>query len=96
LWERLAELMESNPVEVADYTIAKRNRNGSRFCFLVSPHTICHLDRIIVAVNKRNHKRTHKFGIEIPKTFTDCVRIDNKNGNTMWQDAVRNMMMAKV
>ncbi len=46
-------------------------------------------------MNKRYHKRTHKFGIEIPKTYKDCVRIDKENGNTLWHDAIR-MEMAKV
>jgi hypothetical protein len=50
---------------------------------------------VITAVNKCYHKRTHKFGIEIPKTYKDCVRIDNENGNPYWQDAIRKEM-AKV
>ena len=40
----------------------------------------------------RYHKRTHKFGIKVPKTFNDCVRIDKENGNTLWQDALRKEM----
>ena len=43
-------------------------------------------------MNKRYHKRTHKFGIEVPKTYDDCVRIDTANGNTLWQDAVHQEM----
>ncbi len=46
-------------------------------------------------MNKRYHKRTHKFGIEIPKTYEDCVRIDMENGNTYCHDAIRKEM-AKV
>ena len=36
----------------------------------------------------RYWKRTHKFGIELPKTWDDCLRLDKQNGNTTWQDAV--------
>jgi hypothetical protein len=57
--------------------------------------TLKRRNRIIAAVNKRYHKRTHKFGIKIPKTYEDCVRIDKENGNTLWQDAKRKEM-AKV
>ncbi|KAI2503448.1 Reverse transcriptase (RNA-dependent DNA polymerase) [Fragilaria crotonensis] len=32
---------------------------------------------VIAAVNKRYHK-THKFGIKIPKSYDDCVRIQGK------------------
>lgn len=93
-WERLADLKESNPVEVADYAVAKGIDQEPAFIWWV-PHTQRRRDRIIAAVNSRYHKRTHKFGIEVPKTFADCVRIDEENGNTLWQDAVRKEM-AKV
>ena len=39
-------------------------------------------------MNARYHKRTHSFGIEIPKNMDDCKRIDTANSNTLWQDAV--------
>jgi hypothetical protein len=48
--------------------------------------------RIIYAVKKRYQNRTHKFGIEVPKGWDDCVRLDEENDNTLWQDAVRKDM----
>ena len=51
-------------------------------------------DRIIAAVNKRYHKCSHKFGIEIPKTVKRAIEIDRENGNTFWQDALANEMVA--
>lgn len=59
---------------------------------MVGPYTIRRRYRIIAAVNSRYHKRTHKFGIEVPKTFEDCLRIDRENGDTQWQDAIRKEM----
>jgi hypothetical protein len=47
---------------------------------------------IIYAVIKIYHKRTHKFGIEVPKTWDDYVILDTENGNTLWQEEVRNEM----
>jgi hypothetical protein len=44
------------------------------------------------ALTKRYHKRNHKFGIEVPKSWDDCVRLDKKNDNTLWQDAARKEM----
>ena len=93
-WERLADLKESNPVEIADYAVAHGLDSEPAFAWWV-PFTLKRRNRIIAAVNKRYHKRTHKFGIEIPKTYEDCVRIDKENGNTYWQDAIRKEM-AKV
>ena len=56
------------------------------------PFTLKRRNRIITAVNSRYHKRTHKFGIEVPKNFNECVCIDRENGNTLWQDAVHKEM----
>jgi hypothetical protein len=90
-WERLADLKESNPVELADYAVAHGIDTEPAFAWWV-PFTLKRRNRIIAAVNSRYHKRTHKFGIEVPKTWDDCVRLDNENGNTLWQDAVRKEM----
>ena len=32
-------------------------------------------------------KCNHKFGIQIPKNIKESISLDEKNGNTMWQDA---------
>ncbi|KAI2497691.1 Reverse transcriptase (RNA-dependent DNA polymerase) [Fragilaria crotonensis] len=87
-WERLADVKESNPIEVAEYAVAHGIDSEAAFAWWV-PYTLRRRNRIIAAVNKRYHKRTHKFGIEVPKTYEDCIRIDRENGNTLWQDAVR-------
>ena len=33
-------------------------------------------------------KKTHKFGIEIPKTAKEAAELDAKNGDTKWMDAI--------
>jgi hypothetical protein len=50
------------------------------------------ISRIIAAVTKRYHKRTHKFGVEVRKSWDDCVRLEKENDSTLWQDAVRKEM----
>ena len=86
--ECLANLKESNPMEVADYALVHGLEAEPAFAWWV-PFTFKRRNRIIASINKRYHKRTHKFGIEIPKTYDDCVRIDKENGSTLWQDAIR-------
>jgi hypothetical protein len=41
---------------------------------------------------KRYLKRNHKFGIEIPTIWNDCVHLDRDNSNTLWQDAAQKEM----
>ena len=52
-------------------------------------------DRIISLVKRRSaryHKRTHKFGIEIPKTVNEALAIDKATGTTLWRDAIEKEM----
>jgi hypothetical protein len=66
-WERLMDLKESNPVEVAEYAAAKSLLDAPDFVWW-APHVLKKPSRIIADVTKHYHKRTHKFGIEVPKT----------------------------
>jgi hypothetical protein len=88
IWERLADLKESNPVEVVEYAVAKILLDAPDFVWWY-PHVLKKRSRIIYDVTKRYHKRTHKFGIEFPKIWDDCVRLDKENDNTLWKEAVR-------
>jgi hypothetical protein len=90
-WERLADLKESNPVEVAAYAATKSMLDTPAFIWW-DPHVLQKRTRIIAAVTKRYHKRTHKFGIEVPKSWDDCLKLDKENDNTLWKDAVRKEM----
>jgi hypothetical protein len=90
-WERLVDLKESNPVEVAEYTVGKNLEDAPDFVWWV-PYVLKKRSRIIAAITKIYHKRTHKFGIEVPKSWDDCVRLDKENDNTLWQDSVRKEM----
>ena len=42
--------------------------------------------------NPRYLKRTHKFGIEVPKTAKEALELDRKNGNTFWADTIAKEM----
>jgi hypothetical protein len=79
----LADLKESNPVEVAEYATTKSFLNSPAFVWW-APHVLQKRTKI--------HKRTHKFGIEVPKSWEDCVKLDKANDNTLWQDAARKEM----
>ena len=71
-WERLADLKESNPIEVAEFAVAQGLHDEPAFLWWV-PYTLKRCARILAAVNKHYHKCTHKFGIEVPKTYDDCM-----------------------
>jgi hypothetical protein len=81
-WERLADLKESNPVEVAEYAVSKSLIGTPSFVWW-APHVLKKRTRIIADVTKHYHKRTRKFVIEVPKSWDDCVRLDKENDNTL-------------
>jgi hypothetical protein len=66
-WERLEDLKERNPVEVSEYSATKRFLNTPDFIWW-APHVLHKRTRTIADVTKLYHKRTHKFGIEVPNS----------------------------
>jgi hypothetical protein len=90
-WERLADLKESNPVELAEYAATKNLHYEPAFDWWV-PHVLNKRNIIIAAVTKRYHKLTHKFGIQVLKTWGEAVKLDEENGNTLWKDTIRKEM----
>ena len=83
----LKDLKESNPVGVAEYVTARGIQDESAFAWWV-PYTLQKRDVIVSAVSSRVRKCSHKYGIEIPTSITHAKRIDQKNGNTFWTDAI--------
>jgi hypothetical protein len=90
-WEDLKDLKESNPVQVAEYAVTNKIVSQPAFAWWV-PFTLKKRDRIIAKVNTRYLKRTHKFGIEVPKSVAHAMRLDVKNGNSFWEEAIAKEM----
>ena len=90
-WERLVDLKQSYPLELAEYAIARGIDGTPAFSWWV-PYVIRKRKRILAAVQSRSHKRTHKFGFEIPKTIRRALEIDKERGNTLWEDAIAKEM----
>ena len=89
-WEKLSDFKECYPVQTAKYAATNDNNTEPAFNYWV-PHTLKKRDSIISLVKKqqtRYLKKTHKFGIEIPKTVKEAAELDKNNGDTKWMDAI--------
>ena len=86
-WVKLAELKESHPVETVEFAKSRGIDDEAAFIWWV-PHTLRKRNAIISAVKMRLRKTTHKYGIEIPTSVEHAMEIDQRNGNTMWRDAL--------
>ena len=90
-WIALKILKESNPVQVAEYAMAWDIGDELAFAWRI-PYVLRKRDVIILAVNSRVRKTSHKYGIETPTSVKHAIEIDQKNGNTLWQDALAKEM----
>ena len=61
--------------------------SGTRISWWV-PYVLKERNRIIAKVKSKYCLRTHKFGIRIPKSVQYENMLDEKNGNTLWWDAI--------
>jgi hypothetical protein len=93
-WENLADLKDSHPLETAEYALTQGIDHKPAFNWWV-PYVLKKRDQIIYLVCKqttRYLKRTHKFGLEVPKTVKEALALDRKNSNTLWADAIAKEM----
>ena len=87
-WVHLKDLKESHLVDTAEYAKAQGIADKPAFAWWV-PFTMRKRDIIMSAVKSRIPKTTHKYGIKIPTSRMDTERVDSKNGNHFWRDAIQ-------
>jgi hypothetical protein len=90
-WVPLKELKQSNPVEVAEYAVANEIAEEPAFAWWVS-HALRKRVRIIKKVKARYWAKTHKFGLEQPKTVDEALRIDEQTGTNFWRKTIEQDM----
>ncbi len=86
-WEPLRNLKESHPVQVAEYAVANKLVAEPAFAWWVKD-VLRRRERIIKAVKNRYWKRTHKFGVEVPKTVEQALALDKETGTDLWRAAI--------
>ncbi|KAI2493498.1 Reverse transcriptase (RNA-dependent DNA polymerase) [Fragilaria crotonensis] len=86
-WVPLSELKESNPIQVAEYAVANKIAEEPAFAWWVR-NVLRKRDRIIKKVKARYWAKTHKFGIELPKTVAEALKIDERTGTDFWRKAI--------
>ena len=90
-WIPLKDAKDSYPVQLAEYAISRKLQDRPVFAWWV-PYVLRKRERIVSKVKSKYWVRTHKFGIEIPKSVKHAIELDKKNGNTLWWDAIMQEM----
>jgi hypothetical protein len=84
-------MKESHPVDVAEFAVARSIADEPAFAWWV-PYTLRKQQAIISKIKARVMKTNRKFGIEIPTDVEHAMRLDTKNGNTFWRNALAKEM----
>ena len=90
-WFALKDLKDSHLLEVAEFAVAHGVDQMPAFKRWVS-HTLKKIDAIIASVRKRIAQTTQKYDIPIPTSWNHAVKINTKNGNQLWRDALAKEM----
>ena len=86
-WVSLAELKESNPLELAIYAKAHNIIDEPAYAWWA--HYVTRKGkRVINAVKHRLIRKNMKFGVKVPKDIREAELLDEANGNTLWTDAI--------
>ena len=89
-WTKLSDIKESHTIENSEYAVSQGIDGEPTFNWWV-PHVIKKRAHIIYLVKKRSAryiKKTHKFGVEVPKSTKHALELYKKNGNTYLSDAI--------
>ena len=92
-WERLSDLKESYPIQVTEYAVGQDLTHEPAFAWWIQKF-LRKRDHIVPAVKQRYAKRSHKFGIEVPRTVKRALEINQENGNSLWREAIAKEMAA--
>ena len=87
-WAPLKDLKESNPVDIAEYVVGNKISEESAFDWWVI-YTLKKWDHIIAKVKARLLKKSYKFGAEVPTSVEEAYKLDKKNNNSLWRDAIK-------
>ena len=93
-YTKLSDLKESHPIETSKYAVSQGIDGEPVFNWWV-PHMIKKRAHIIYLVKNRSArylKKTHKLGVEVPKSAKHALEIDKKNVNNFWSDVISKEM----
>lgn len=93
-WVKLKDIKELNPVEVVEYAVANRIAEEPAYKWWVL-QVLWRRNCIILKVKGWYWHTTHKFGIHLPHSAEEALRLDEESGTNHWRHAI-NKEMSKV
>ncbi len=84
----MKEVKATNSVELAKYAVENRTDDEPAFDWWVKP-ALWHRKRLIKLSQKRHSVMGYKFGIRVPCTIEEALKLDEENGNDLWRKAIQ-------
>ena len=79
----MKDLKYSYPVPFSDYSVVNKLQDKPAFAWWVT-YNLKKIIDIISKIKSKFWKKTHKYGIQIPRNVKEAKDIDIKNGNKLW------------
>ena len=74
-------------MDIAEYVVGNRIYEEAAFDWWV-PYTLKKRYHIITKVKASFLKNYYKFGVKEPTSVEEAYKLDKKNNNTLWCDAI--------
>jgi hypothetical protein len=84
-------LKASNPIETAEYAYANKIINEPAFAWWAKD-VLRKRDRIVGKLKTRYWRTTHKFGVQLPHSVEEALRIDSQTKTNHWRTAIEKEM----
>lgn len=87
-WIPLKDVKEAFPIQTAEFAVTNQIQDEPAFAWWV-PTILRKRAAIVSKVKSTKYwQRTHKYGIEVPKSVKHARELDQLNGDTLWWDAI--------
>ena len=79
----MAIVKSSNSIELAEYAVSNKLSDEPAFRWWVKS-TLKERNRLIHKFKTKTAVKNIKFGVEVPSTVEEALRLDLENGNNLW------------
>lgn len=90
-WEHLKDLKESYPIQTAEFAISQGIDQKPAFRWWI-PTVLKQRNRVVLAIKTRYTKKTHKYGIKVPRNVEEAYLLDKESNTDYWHKAIQKEM----
>ena len=83
----MKDIRQTYPIDLVDFAIQKGIAEEPAFAWWI-PFVIKKRNRIIAKIKFEYLTRTHKFGIIIPRSVEEIIKLDHFNKDTLWWSCI--------